>query len=247
MRDRARLSRKRMIPALAAMVWTLWASSLYAAPIGFDTFADRQHYTAVLLQQGRVQVDADFNEEQPGAIEQGQIFRIFSFGFDPVVVLPVVAPGIVSGLGVGAGPNGTLGGDQGLSLHVTPGLGLNAFGAEITFGPFNGVAAAGVFRLLVGCPDLPCFSVDSLPGLSPQGGSLFLGVVAVPGTVFHQVALESVTPGDNSGEPNGSVPAWQLSSITFSAIPLPATLVLIAAGLGGLILLGRSAHERERV
>ncbi|HTY76532.1 MAG TPA: hypothetical protein VMI34_01835 [Candidatus Bathyarchaeia archaeon] len=229
------------------MAWTLWAAPLHAASVDFEAFVDRQHYTAVLLQQGRVQVDADFNEEQQGAIEQGRIFRIFSFGFDPAVVLPVVGPGIVSGLAVGAGPNGTLGGDQGFSLHVTPGLALTAFGAEISFGPFDGNAGAGLFRLLVGCPDLPCLSVDSLSGLNPHGGSLFLGVVARPGVVFDEVALESVTPRDSSGEPNGPVPPWQLDSITFAAVPAPATLLLVAAGLGGLTLLGRIIHERERV
>ena len=247
MRPHAPLSSRRSLLAIVVTAWALWAAPLHAGTLDFNAFVDRQHYTAVLLQQGRVQVDADFNEEQETAIKQGQIFRIFSFSFDPAAVLPVVAPGIVSGLAVGAEPNGTLGGDQGLSLHVTPGLGLTAFGAEIRFGAFDGEATAGIFRILVGCPDLPCFSVGSPADLNPHGGALFLGVVGDPGVAFNQVTLESLTPRDDSGEPNGPVPAWQLSAITFTAIPLPSTLALIAAGLGSLTLLRRRRHGQDRV
>jgi hypothetical protein len=71
-------------------------------------------------------------------------------------VQPVVGAGIVSGLAVGAGPNGTLGGDQGLSLVVTPGLAITAFGTEIAYGPFSGEANSDVFRLVVNCPNPPC-------------------------------------------------------------------------------------------
>jgi hypothetical protein len=84
-----------------------------------------------------------------------------------------VGAGIVGGLAVGAEPNGTLGGDQGFSLHVTPGLGLTAFGAVISFDAFDGAAPSNTFRLLVGCPDLPCFSVGNPAGLSPQGAASF--------------------------------------------------------------------------
>ena len=237
--DRARLSDQRPLLIIAAVVWTLWAAPLHAGTLDFAAFVDKQHYTAVLLQQGRVQVDADFNEEQETAIKQGQIFKIFSFAFDPKAVLPVVAPGVVSGLAVGAEPDGTLGGDQGFSLHVTPGLGLTAFGALISFGNFDGDARPDIFRLLVGCPDLPCFSVGNLAGLSPHGGTFFLGVIAGPGVVFNQVTLEALTPRDDSGEPTGLVPAWQLTSITFAAVPLPPTLLLVVAGLGSVAALRR--------
>jgi hypothetical protein len=247
MRDRAPGFGRHPFLAFVAMLCVLWAAPLHAGTLDFGAFVDRQHYTAVLLQQGRVSVDADFNEEQQTAIQQGQTFGIFAFGFDPAVVLPVVAPGIVSGLGVGAEPNGTLGGDQGFSLHVTPGLALTAFGAEISFGAFDGATAPDTFRLLVGCPVLPCFSVGTLAGLSPRGGTVFLGVIAAPGTVFDRIILESVTPRNDAGEPVGPVPAWQLRSISFAAVPLPATLFLVVAGLGGLTFLERRHHERERI
>jgi hypothetical protein len=76
--------------------------------------------------------------------------------------------GIVSGLAVGAKPNGTLGGGQGFSLHVTPGLGITAFGAVITLAPFDGQVPANIFRLIVGCPDIPCFSVGNPANPSPR-------------------------------------------------------------------------------
>lgn len=229
----------RALLALVAVACLLWAAPLHAGTLDFGAFVDRQQYTAVLLQQGRVQVDADFNEEQETAIQQGQIFKIFSFSFDPNAVLPVVAPGMVSGLAVGAQPNGTLGGDQGVTLHVTPGLGLTAFGALISFGAFDGPAEPNIFRLLVGCPDVPCFSVGDPGGLSPHGGTFFLGVIAGPGSLFNQVTLEALTPRDDSGEPTGPIPAWQLSSISFAAIPLPSTLLLVTTGLVGLAALRR--------
>jgi hypothetical protein len=55
----------------------------------------------------------------------------------------VVAPGIAGGLAVGATPDGTLGGDQGITLVVTPGLAVTAFGAEIVYRAFNGQVVAG--------------------------------------------------------------------------------------------------------
>jgi hypothetical protein len=110
---------------------------LHADSVDFQTFNAKQTYTGVLLQQGRVEVDADWHEESEGPIHQGQAFRIFSFDFDPAAVQPLVGAGIVSGLAVGDGPNGTLGGDQRLSLVVEPGLPINAFGAEIALPAFQ--------------------------------------------------------------------------------------------------------------
>jgi hypothetical protein len=75
------------------VVCTLWTAPLHAGTLDFQAFNDRQHYSAVLLQQGRVQLDADWNEETAGPIKQGQLFKIFSFSFDPHVVLPVVGSG----------------------------------------------------------------------------------------------------------------------------------------------------------
>jgi len=234
------------ILALLAVASTLWADPARAGTLNFEAFTDTQHYTGVLLQQGRVQLDADWNEETAGPIAQGLRFKIFNFSFDPTAVLPVVGSGIAGGLAVGAGPNGALGGDQGFSLHVTPGLGLTAFGAVITVGPFNGDLPANIFRLLIGCPDVPCFSVGNLAALSPRGGSFFLGVVAGPGSEFEQITLEALTPRDASGEPTGFVPPWQVSRITFTPVPGPPALLLVAAGLYGLAVARRRGRAAGR-
>src|SRR5437879_601040 len=138
---------------LSVIIWVLAAIPLYADPGDFTVFTNKEKYVAVLLQQGRVQTDADWNEQTAGAIHQGQIFSIFSFNFDAAAVQPVVGSGIVSGLAVGAAPDGTFHGDQGISLDVQPGLALDAFGREIVYGPFNGAANADVFRLVVQCPN----------------------------------------------------------------------------------------------
>jgi len=233
-------SQKALLTSLA-VVCTLWTAPLHAGTLDFQAFNDRQHYSAVLLQQGRVQLDADWNEEAQGPIKQGQLFKIFSFSFDPHVVLPLVGSGIAGGLAVGAAPTGTLGGDQGFSLHVTPGLGITAFGSVITVAPFDGDGLpANLFRLLIGCPDIPCFSVGNVAGLSPRGGAVFIGIVAAPGSEFERITLEALTPREASGEPTGFVPAWQVSSITFTPVPEPSTLLLLAAGLSWL------AVERRR-
>jgi len=221
-------------PALVLFVVAclLQAEPLHAGSLDFATFNDKQHYSAVLLQQGRVQLDADWNEETAGPITQGQRFKIFSYSFDPNAVLPVVGSGIAGGLAVGAEPTGTLGGDQGFSLQVTPGLGLTAFGAVITVAPFDGNdLPTNIFRLLIGCPVIPCFSVGNVAGVGSRGGAFFLGVVAAPGSEFELITLEALTPRDDSGEPTGFVPAWQVSSITFTPVPEPSTLLLLAAGL----------------
>ena len=109
----------------------------------------------------------------------------------------------------------------------------------ITFGAFDGQAESNIFRLLVGCPERPCFSVGNPSGLDPHGASVFLGVIAEPGFVFNQVTLEATAPRDDSGEPTGIVPAWQLTSITFTPVPLPASLLPVTVGLG-------SAAARQR-
>jgi len=221
-------------PALVLFVVAclLQAEPLHAGSLDFATFNDKQHYSAVLLQQGRVQLDADWNDETAGPITQGQRFKIFRYSFDPNAVLPVVGSGIAGGLAVGAEPTGTLGGDQGFSLQVTPGLGLTAFGAVITVAPFDGNdLPTNIFRLLIGCPVIPCFSVGNVAGVGSRGGAFFLGVVAAPGSEFELITLEALTPRDDSGEPTGFVPAWQVSSITFTPVPEPSTLLLLAAGL----------------
>jgi len=102
MRARLSLSRPGRLLAIVAVACALWAAPLHAGTLDAAVFVDRQHYTAVLLQQGRVRLDADFNEEQATAFQQGQIFKIFSFSFDPNAGRPAVGAGIVSGLAVAA-------------------------------------------------------------------------------------------------------------------------------------------------
>ncbi len=221
----------RAAMAFPAIAWTLWAIPLHAGPADFQVFNDRAHYSAVFLQQGRVQVDADWNEAEQGKIQQGQAFGIFRFAFDPAAVQPAVGTGIVGGLAVGAEPDGILGGDQGISLVVTPGAAINGFGVEIALAPFDGLVAGDVFRLVVGCPDPPCVFAGNPADLSKRGATFFLGVVANPGFAFDRVTLEAVTPRDESGEPIGSVPGWQIAAITFAPVPAPGTAILVAAGL----------------
>jgi hypothetical protein len=69
----------------------------------------------------------------------------------------------------------------------------------------------------------------------------FLAIVAVVCALraapLHAGTLdvaEASTPRDGSGEPAGTVPAWQLTSITFALVPVPATLLLITVGLGSV-------------
>jgi hypothetical protein len=212
--------------AIASM---LWAIPLYADLSDFSVFNNQDKYSAVLLQQGRVQLDADWNE--PTAIQPGQSFGIFSFQFDPAAIKPVVGYGIAGGLAVGAAPDGTFNGDQGISVVVTPGLAFTAFGAEIAYGPFAGTVLSDIFRLTVQCPVLPCVSAGNLSDLNPQGGTFFLGIVAAPGFAFNEVTLEADIPRDQSGEPIGVVPNWQIAAITASAVPEPSTWVLLGTCL----------------
>ena len=232
----------RFIPnsamALSAIACMLPAIPLHADPADFTVFTDKNHYSAVLEQQGRVQTDADWNEQTAGAIHQGEAFGIFSFMFDPASVQPAVGSGIVSGLAVGAAPDGTFHGDQGISLVVQPGLALDAFGREIVYGPLEGSANADIFRLVVQCPNPPCIFTDHAD-LDPHGGVLFLGVIAQPGFEFTQVTIEAVTPRDDSGEPAGIVPNWQLDAISFSAVPEPSSSVLMVTAVCFLAVIGR--------
>jgi hypothetical protein len=121
----------------------IWTTTVRAGTVDILVFNDRPHYSSVLLPQGRVQLDADWNEEPPGIVKRGQEFGRFHIFFDPSSVVPVVAARIAGGLAVGATPDGTLGGDQGITLVVTPGLAVTAFGAEIVYRAFNGQVVAG--------------------------------------------------------------------------------------------------------
>src|SRR5438093_2677805 len=224
---------------LSVIIWMLSAIPLSADPADFTVFTNKTSYSAVLLQQGRVQTDADWNEETEGNIHQGQVFGIFSFMFDAASVQPAVGSGIVSGLAVGAAPDGTFHGDQGVSLVVEPGLALDAFGRELVYGAFEGHVNADVFRLVVQCPNPPCVFTDTQTELDPHGGVLFLGVIAQPGFEFKQVTLEAVTPRDDSGEPVGFVPDWQIDAIAFSAVPVPSTMILLDTGFGCLTAIRR--------
>jgi hypothetical protein len=232
--------------ALSGIIRVIAATPLLADPADFTVFTDKQSYSAVLLQQGRVQTDADWNEQTAGAIHQGEAFGIFSYKFDPANVQPAVGSGIVSGLAVGAAPDGTFHGDQGISLVVQPGLAIDTFGREIVYGPFEGSANADVFRLIVQCPNPPCNFADTQTELDPQGGVLFLGVIAKPGFEFNQVTIEAVTPRDDSGEPTGTVPNWQLDAISFSAVPEPSSTVLMVTAFCCVgILRGTLKNQRQ--
>src|ERR1700730_11100552 len=142
----------RVAMTIVVVASSVCTTAAHAGTVDVLVFNDRQRYSSVLLQQGRVQLDADWNEEPPGTIKIGQEFGRFHVFFDPNSVVPVVAPGIAGGLAVGAKPDGTLGGDQGITLVVTPGLAVTAFGAEIVYPAFNGQVGADVFRLVVECP-----------------------------------------------------------------------------------------------
>jgi hypothetical protein len=197
--------------------------------MGFSAFDSRHAYSGVLLQQGRVELDADWNEEEEGDIDNGQAFGPLRFAFDPSLVQPAVVqgiPGIVGGLAVGEGSgDGTLGGGQGVSLRVTPGLGITAFGVEIGYAA--GPLEENLFRLVFGCADPPCPRASNAANPSSDGGTLFLGVILDPGFRLDQVTVEARDHG-----PVG--PGWQLAAITFSLVPEPATLAILAIGLAGL-------------
>jgi len=226
-----------------AIACMLCSYPVRADGLDFQVFNDEKDYAGVLLQQGRVQLDSDWTE--PMVIHQHQALdNLFSFQFDPATVQPVVAPGIVTGLGLGAEPNGTLGGDQGVTLVVSPGLAINSFGAEIDYAPFTGTVRQDSFRLVVNCQNPPCVFAGNTAKLDPRGGSFFLGIVADPGVEFNGVTLEALIPSDDSGEPAGIVPAWQIGPITFSPVPEPSAGSLLAAGLCCLVSVSRRLFRR---
>ena len=217
------------LAVLAVVLWMVWTHAAHAMKADFQVFNDEAHFSDVLLQQGRVQLDADWN--QGGAIQNGQAFGPFRFAFDPSVVhlagVPGI-PGIVSGLAIGTEDRGTLGGDRGVTLNVTPGTAVTAFGAIIAF---NDPIVRDSFRLVVGCPDHPCVFTPAPQDPNAAGvGTFFLGVVADPGFSFQTVMLAAAIPTSTEGSPAG----WQIAGIRFAPVAEPSTLALLGAGLAGL-------------
>ncbi len=228
---------------LAAGVWMAGVSPAGAGHLDFTVFNDRASYSGVLLQQGRVQVDDDWNES--GEIQEGQSWGPFRFAFDPAVSRLAGTTGIVGGLAIGSATgNGNLGGDQGMTLHLSPGLGVTAFGALIAF---EDPAFLSDFHIAVGCPDPPClFSPTPPQGGAAGPGTFFLGIVAPVGFSFDTVMLEAVTPRDDSGEPTATVPGWQVAGISYAPMPEPATLALVGLGLTCLGVVIRRRYGNRR-
>jgi hypothetical protein len=209
-------------------MWMLQAIPLYADLADFTVFTDKASYSGVLLQQGRVQTDADWNEQTAGAIHQGQTFGIFSYKFDGAALQPVVGSGIAVVWPLARRRRNLSRADQIRWLWNLAWHSMLWEGGRPA--PFEGHVNADIFRLVVQCPHPPCIFTDSQTELDPHGGVLFLGVIAQPGFEFKQVTIEAVTPRDDSGEPAGIVPAWQVDAITFSAAPEPSTVALLAVG-----------------
>lgn len=234
--------RRKAARALAVLTGMICVGPAFAVHADFSVFNGRKSYSAVLLQQGRVQVDADWNEE--GEIQNDQSWGIFRFAFDPSVVPLAGTQGIVSGLAIGSGTgDGTLGGDQGFTLHVSPGVGITAFGAIIAF---QDPSLMDYFHLIVGCPDEPCLFTPTRPhGQTAGPGTFFLGVIAEPGVAFDMVTLEAVTPRDSQGEPTATVPGWQVASISYAPVSEPSTLVLVGLGLTAFGAARRRKHYPE--
>jgi hypothetical protein len=216
--------------ACAAVIWTFCAGSVHAMPVDFQVFNDRASYSAVLRQQGRAQLDADWNEE--GAIQNGQAFGNFQFALGPRASALAGGRGIVSGLAIGSASaeDATFGADDNVTLKVTPGTGVTAFGAVIAF---DDPRFRNYLRLIVDCPDGPCFFTPGSPNTATGGrGTLFLGVIAGPGFAFDAVRLEA--PANAEGDPISNFPRWQLAGITSAPVPEPGTLALLGVALAAM-------------
>lgn len=226
----------------AAVIEMLYTGAVHAIHVDFHVFNDRASYSAVLLQQGRVQLDADWYEE--GTIQNDDAFGNFRFVLNADDTALAGVPGIVSGLAIGsASGEGTLGGDDKITLKVTPGTGVTAFGAIIAF---DDPSFRNYFRLVLECPDGPCIFTPDPPDPASEGpGTLFLGVIAEPGFAFDTVRLEAPTPRDAEGEPMFSVPGWQLTGITAVSVPEPGTLALLGVGLAALAISRRRSRSLD--
>jgi hypothetical protein len=220
----------RSVVNLGVVVLGALALSQPAHAGNFQVFDARSSYTGVLLQQGRPQLDSDWNES--GAIAKGDRFGDFSFDFGPEVQLAGVQ-GFAGGLAIGSALNQRgLGGDQGFGLVATAAGGVSAFGVTVAY---QDPSVRNYFRISIGCPTGLCsFSATPPDPLLTGSGTFFLGIVADPGSAFDAVALSALIPRNAEGQPTGTVPGWQVTSISWAPVPEPSALALLATAIAAV-------------
>ena len=218
------------------------------------TFTDQTAFDAAVGAAGITLNTDNFSAYAQQNIAVGQTLGSFKYTFDPNLqhdagTLPTIGTdGGVNVLVGGPNSQGFVGGNS-VTLSVTGGKKLLAFGAVFTYAPNFAGLLAGFYNLTINDGTAANTNAASPAGLTGAGGSFFLGFIGDPGQDFSAATLSSLLQA-----PDGSfVPAYEIDELDFgspqvaaAAVPEPASGGLVAAALGALVLIRRRARPMAR-
>src|SRR5262249_26235713 len=165
-----------------------------------------------------------------GDINTGDRRGRFLYSSDQNITKPAIVPGDNGGQALGGSPFDVFVGGDTVTLTVTGGSTLRAFGADFLYAPSFDTIPENTYRLGIADGPVSGHFAGNLDTIDPNGGTFFLGIIVDPGFEFTRISLFSVPP-----DPNFVVPAHQIDNLIYAgnlvaSVPEPGTLTFLALG-----------------
>lgn len=202
------------------------------------SYTDRAAFLAAVATESLTAANDDFESYALGNIPNGATRGAFRYTYDPAAVQPAIVSDGAGGQALGGAPFDVFVGGDSVTLQFVcsqPLLGCG-FGADFFYAPSFDVIPGDTYRILIDDGTASGTFVGNANGLSADGGSFFLGLVADSGSAFSTVSLLSLPPTDTF-----LVPAYQVDNLVYTgrspggSVPAPATSWLLLSALALMI------------